>query len=540
MNIPPDNPTSPASGPNQRVIQEDEPSKSSEVVPAPGTRMSPDPSESTSDERVKQRTVSPETKTPEVNEHARIASLKSQFTTQWNSVQATRAEQHLLNHLDVIMHSLHAYDSASDDVPFIIIHIDETGFMNTLVPPDSRAETLSQISQSRESLSKSLQSIQTYFDEPKKRELRQSLLEAEKALDATKVKLEQAGIVIPDSSMTLAPVSINDFLQSRVPVAQSGLQHSRTGDQVYFGHPSVTPDQSTRRSDNEHSPSFVGPPSPPAHPTSEAASHSEQTSPKRLLNSMEYEESLASQPDSAQSVDIAAKASSALAYRQAVSDDEPDIAHTSRKAILFRLLVNLLKSANEYNAELQSFDDAMISLVQLGILSTEVSEQDVLNARTGKEAIQQCEDFLKNGERIHPERAQQVAGIVTGTAHPDSLIAKVMRDVIRLEDMRSVQQFDINSLECFNGAWVPDLQKKSLKLFCEQWRALLAKEEGLALNVELFNQADGYLSPFPDTLTPRVPALQRTHFDEAETAYKSHIQLISGDQELRYLRLLNG
>ena len=545
------------------------------VSPAKRTRHIPSPPDLASEppvtKTVSERSVSPHASTSVVNEAAHTEFLKNTFAGQWKTVQAMRTQHHMLEYLDAIIHSLNASESPRDALPFIIIHIDDNGDMNRLVPADNNAfqQQAGKAENARNQLIESMRAIDSHYNRERTSKFRQELDKEEATLIGLGAQLQAAGVTTPPIPKGFPPTSIIEFLQTRVsntaperqPETPTLPAPARVKDNFHYQpNPAHKPEAgepvfgSANPPGPSEPPSASGitmPPPPSSHPIPEdddgplppppdytnpdASPESLTGQPPYLAEINKYRIFMdpAKQPDSVlksapfalQAGDPSHKASG-IRYRHA---------HTTRRALLFELLMSLHRFSNHDEAKHLSTD--IIRLIQLGIISTGVSEQDLLNRKADPGAREECQNFLLQAENVTPPVAAFVADIVAGTRHPDSLAAKVMRDVIRLEEMRFSDDFDIDSLESNRGYPVPAAQKKLATRFCDQWRKLLANEGELNKAARLVNRAED-MPPPTAGYQPEDDANIRERVEEDQNPYAKHLEQLNNDEQLRFLKQL--
>lgn len=540
------------------------------VSPAEGTRHIPPlttlPSEKRVPNPVRERTVSPHASTSVVNEAAHTEFLKNTFAGQWKTVQAMRTQHHMLEYLDAIIHSLNAPESPRDALSFIIIHIGDNGDMNRLVPADDNAfqQQAGKAENARNQLIESMRAIDSHYNRERTSKFRQELDREEATLIGLGVQLQAAGVTTPPIPRGFAPTSITEFLQTRVSNTAHERQPepapARVKDNFHYqpkpvhkpeaGEPVFGSANPPGPSEPPSASDITMPPPPPSHPIPEEDDEplppppdytNPDVSPETLTGQPPYLAEInkfrifmypAKQPDSvlksapfALQVGDPSHKTSGIRYRHA---------HTTRKALLFKLLMSLHRVSDHDEAKHLNAD--IIRLIQLGIMSTGVSEQDLLNRKADPGAREECQNFLLQAENVTPPVAAFVADIVAGTQHPDSLAAKVMRDVIRLEDMRFSDDFDIDSLESNRGYPVPAAQKKLATRFCDQWRKLLANEGELNKAARLVNRAEDILPTAG--YQPDDDANSRKRVEEDQNPYAKHLELLNSDEQLLFLKQL--
>ncbi|MET4692616.1 hypothetical protein [Endozoicomonas lisbonensis] len=551
------------------------------VSPAEGTRHIPSlptlPSEQPVTNPVRERTVSPHATTSVVNEAAHTELLKNTFAGQWKTVQAMRTQNHMLEYLDAIIHSLNAPESPRNALPFIIIHIDDNGNMNRLVPADDNAfqQQASKAENARNQLIESMRTIDSHYNRERTSKFRQELGKEEATLIGLGAQLQAAGVTAPPIPKGFAPTSIIEFLRTRVPDTTPERQPAtppqpapaRVKDHFHYqpkpvhkpeaGEPVFGRTNPSGPSESPSASDITMPPPPSSHPPS---SHpipedddepfppppdytNTDVSPGNLTGQPPYLAEInkcriftdpAKQPDSVvnsapfalQAVDPSHKVSAGIRYRHA---------HTTRKALLFELLMSLHRFSDHDEAKYLNTD--IIRLIQLGIMATAASEQNLLNRKADPLVREECLSFLLQAENVTPPVAAFVADIVAGTQHRDSLAAKVMRDVIRLEEMRFSDDFDIDSLESNRGYPVPAAQKKLATRFCDQWRKLLANEGELNKAARLINRAES-ITPLTADYQPEDDGNKREPIEEDHNPYAKHLEQLNSDGQLRFLKQL--
>ena len=543
------------------------PAKRARHIPSPPGLASESPVTKT----VSERTVSPHASTSVINEAAHTEFLKNTFAGQWKTVQAMRTQHHMLEYLDAIIHSLNVPESPRDALPFIIIHIDNNGDMNRLVPADDSAfqQQTGKAENARHQLIESMRTIDSHYNRERTRKFRQELNKEEATLTGLGMQLQAAGVTTPPIPKGFAPTSITEFLQARVQnttpdrLFETPPQPApaRVKDNFHYqpnpahkpeaGEPVFGSANPSGRSEPPSAPDIAMPPPPSSHPIPEDDDEplppppdytKPDISPEGLTGQPPYLAEInkyrifidpAKQPDSVlksapfalQAGDPSHKASD-IRYRHA---------HTTRKALLFELLMSLHRFSNHDEAKHLSTD--IIRLIQLGIMSTGVLEQDLLNRKADPRVREECQNFLLQAESVTPPVATFVADIVAGTRHTDSLAAKVMRDVIRLEDMRFSDDFDIDSLESNRGYPVPAAQKKLATRFCDQWRRLLANEGEMSKTARLVNRAED-MPPPTAGYQPEDDANSRERIEEDQNPYAKHLEQLNNDEQLRFLKQL--
>ncbi|MCW7554950.1 hypothetical protein NX722_20470 [Endozoicomonas gorgoniicola] len=515
------------------------------------TRHIPSPpglaSESPVTKTVSERTVSPHASTSVINEAAHTEFLKNTFAGQWKTVQAMRTQHHMLEYLDAIIHSLNVPESPRDALPFIIIHIDNNGDMNRLVPADDNAfqQQTGKAENARHQLIESMRTIDSHYNRERTKKFRQELDKEEATLTGLGMQLQAAGVTTPPIPKGFAPTSITEFLQTRVPNTTPERQLETPSQPAPAPAPARVKDNFHYQPNPAHKPEAGEPVFGSANPPerSEPPDYTKpDISPEGLTGQPPYLAEInkyrifidpAKQPDSV--LNSAPFALQAGDPSHKASDIRYRHAHTTRKALLFELLMSLHRFSNHDEAKHLSTD--IIRLIQLGIMSTGVSEQDLLNRKADPRAREECQNFLLQAESVTPPVAAFVADIVAGTRHTDSLAAKVMRDVIRLEDMRFSDDFDIDSLESNRGYPVPAAQKKLATRFCDQWRKLLANEGEMSKAARLVNRAED-MPPPTAGYQPEDDANSRERIEEDQNPYAKHLEQLNNDEQLRFLKQL--
>ena len=587
MSSPPGKPTSGASAHPYTPSTHDSkrpattPSDASGVSPAKKNRHIPPPPGLTSEQpvtmSVSERTVSPHSSTSIVNEAAHTEFLKNAFARQWKTVQVMRTQNHILNHLESILQSLNTPETPGKALPFIIFHIDDNGEMNRLIPADNKAfqQQAGKAENARKQLLGSMRAIDGHYNRERTNEFKQELDKTEATLIGLGAQLQAAGVTTPPVPKGFVPTSITEFLQTRVsnsvperqpetPAQPTPVSAPVKDNFHYRANPVHEPEADEPVFGNNYTPEPSKPSEPPStsdtvipsssHPTPEGDDEP-LLPPSDFTNPAVAPESLAGQPpylaeinkfqifmNPGKPVDSVARCAP-LALE--VGNKDPlhktsDIryrrAHTSRKALLFELLMSQHRiSAHDEAIHLNT---GIIRLIQLGIMSTTVSEQDLLNRKPSPQAKEECLNFLLQAEDVTPPVAAFVADIVAGTHYQDSLAAKVMRDVIRLEEMRFSDNFDIASLESNRGYPIPEVQKVIASRFCDQWRKLLAKEGELNKAAHLENRAEDVPSPTAG-YQPENDANRREQFEEDQNVYGRHLGLLNSDEELSFLKNLS-
>ena len=548
------------------------PSNNGRISPAEGIRYTPTPSVHTEGQSetilLGNRSTNPYTSEATLHETAETVQLKSRFGKQWNTVQAMRAQNHMLDHLDQILHSLNNPSSSTNTRPFTIIHIDETGVMNRLVPEDKKAfqQDAAKAEQARNQLIDSFRKIDSAYTREQTHEFKIELSNAEATLTGIGAQLQGVGITTPPVPKGFVSTSITDFLRTRVteatkkPLTDTPANHSSaeaplSGVFRYQPEPVHEPEP---EEPDFRVPVRPNPPPPPPPPPPPVVKTETKEPPPKPPQAGEYDnpdvspESLEGQPsylaainklrvfkDSAQkarpTVEVAPLALLVGDPQNKATDARLGNSHITRKALLFELLIKQHQISG--HDEAIHFSDNIIRLIQLGIMSTDVSEQNLFDGQPDPKAEAECEKFLSQGESVTPRVAAFVAGIVAGTKHQDSIAAKVMRDVIRLEDMRFLDNFDIDCLESNRDYRVPDAQKKVATRFCDQWRRLLALEGELTNAARLQNRATD-IHPTEADYKPQDDPDRRAGFDNSDNPYAMHLKLLNDDERLRFLKHL--
>ena len=560
------------------------PSDTGGVSPANETRHIPPPPDLVSEQpvskSVSERTVFPHSSPSVVNEAAHTESLKNTFARQWKTVQVMRTQNHILDHLESILQSLNTPETPGDALPFIIIHIDDNGEMNRLVPTDNKAfqQQAGKAENARKQVLESMRAIDGHYNRERTNEFNQELNKAEATLMGLGAQLQAAGVTTPPVPKGFVPTSITEFLQTRVsntvperqpetPARPAPVSAPVKDNFHYRAKPVHEPETGEPVFGSSRTSAPSEPPAPPETPSTSGTvippySHSTPEDddeplppPPNFTNPAVTPESLAGQPpylaeinkfqiftSPEKTVDSIARCAP-LALEAGNTDPlrkSADIryrrAHASRKALLFELLMSQHRiSAHDEAIHLNT---DIIRLIQLGIMSTAVSEQDLLNRKPNPQAKEVCLNFLLQAENVTPPVAAFVADIVAGTQYQDSLAAKVMRDVIRLEEMRFADNFDIDSLESNSGYPIPAAHKRIASRFCDQWRKLLAKEGELNKAARLVNRAEDVPPPAAG-YQPEDDANRRERLEEDLNVYKRHLELLSSDEELRFLKNLH-
>ena len=543
------------------------------IAPVHGSKaIPPSPDGFSSKEAVTQRGITPHSPSSEINTTARVAALKQSYAKQWNTVQAMRAQNHLINNLDAIIQSLNSPDTFTGSAPFTIIHIGENGKMIRLHPPEKgfREEAVN-VEPAKNQLVESLRAFDKSLGRTETRMFREELGAAEATLVGFGQQLKSAGVSVPSVPMGFSPVSIVEFLQTRVPekaprptspststatkdVQYQGLPaHKAKPDEPEFSEdvpstvpkppfpvPPATPstkpaavkdDESTEEDEDDTLPrpsadDFINPDIPPEHLTAPPSYLAE-------LNKYRVFKDPSRHPGHV--VEDAVGAMTAGDELTPESGSSYGKAHITRKALLFGLLINLHKISGRNEAIY--LNKETVRLIQLGMMYTNISEDDLLQRKANPAAEQKCKAFLLEGEQATPPVAAFVASIVAGTAHQDSLPARVMRDVIRLEAMRYADQFDLDSLESNAIYEIPDTQKTITTKFCEQWRALLAKEGELSKPAALINRSDS-VTPVPYAYSAEDHTALRESFETNKNPYAKHLELLANDEQLSLLKNL--
>ncbi|KEQ11664.1 hypothetical protein GZ77_24420 [Endozoicomonas montiporae] len=482
-----------------------------------------------------------------------------------------RAQNHMLEQLDAIIQSLNAPEPSPNNQPFTIIHINENGEMNRLVPPDKKAfqQDPAKADSARSQLTDSIRKIDKYYTREKTSEFRNELNDAEAILVGFAAQLQGRGINTPPIPKGFASISINDFLRTRQtdttpatssarPAQPSPVETPAKDDWHYQPEPAHQPEIRMPYQESPPPPppppgmSKPPPPPPPPPPPAEAKGEKKPPNQRGYLNPDVSPDSLAEQPAYLAAVnrfrvfqDPAKKAgpvslSAPLALeagdpQHKATDPRFGNTHTSRKALLFELLIKQHRMSTHPEAVYLNSD--IVRLIQLGIMATGVSEQDLLNKKPDPRAEAECKAFLLECESVTPPVADFVAGIVAGTGHQDSLAAKVMRDTIRLEDMRFCDDFDINRLESNQDYELPMVQQQLATRFCDQWRRLLAREGELTNAAQLQNRATSVPPTVPNYL-PQDDANLRARLDKEENPYDRHVELLYEDDQLGFLKNL--
>ena len=589
MSLPPDNassgiPTPPLSQPTGNSgSTKPPPSSSSGVTSVDTTRATPPPPLQSSGQPrgvpVTGRTAGNQPPVSTVNEAARINTLKNSYAKQWHTVQAMRAQDHLLTNLDAIIQCLNSPETAPADLPFRIIHIDETGKMAPLSSPgsglpDQKAKT----DAARKQVIESLKAIDKAFGRTETQAFKDELRSAEAALMGFGSQLIAAGVTTPPPvPRGFVPVSIVDFLQTRVPdkappqppvPAPKPSATPVNNNFQYHGLPAHKPepgepilpvsDDVPPVTPTAHPPLLNPEPQPvkpsgarPKQPTNEddplplnpknnyEKPVSERKNPTRVPPYLvELDKYKVFTDDTRKLEHIAYDAPVILeATTQFEQSSAPSVekSHLTRRALAFGLLMNLHKTTGHDEAWYISPD--IIQLIQRGMLYTGVTEDDLLWQQPDAQAKKKCLAFLLQGELATPPVAAFVASIVAGTAHKDSLPAKVMRDAIRLEEMRNMDQFDINALESYySDAVDAEIQRPTITRFCEQWRALLAKEGELYKPAALINRAESERKIYPEYKAEDNTAL-RERYERSGNPFAEHVELINTDPHLGFLNL---
>lgn len=570
MSLPPDNsssgiPTPPLSQPTSNSgPTKQPPSGSSGVTSVDASRVTPPPpipSGQSPGAPVTGRTAGVHPPAPTVNEAARINALKSSYAKQWHTVQAMCAQDHLLTNLDAIIQSLNAPETAPADLPFRVIHIDETGKMTPLNSPDSGLpDQKAKTDAARKQVIGSLKAIDKAYGRTETREFKEELDSARAKLKGFGSQLAAAGETAPPPlPRGFVPVSIVDFLQARVPDKTPPIPAATpvNNNFQYHGLPAHEPRPGEPVSPVSDDEPPVDPAThPPVRPPVAAPQQPPEDNdplPLRPKNNFEKPENERKHPEGVPpyltELDRYKVFTDNTKKLESVAYDAPIIleatnrfeqsttpsvekSHLTRRALAFGLLMNFHKTSAHDEAWHISQD--IIQLIQRGMLYTDVAEDELLRQQPNALAERQCQAFLQQGELVTPPVAAFIASIVAGTGHQDSLPAKVMRDAIRLEEMRNMDQFDINTLESYSTADAAHILRPTVTRFCEQWRALLVKEGELYKPAALVNRDGDEAMVYPEYRAENHTGL-RERYNRSANPYAEHVEMINTDPQLRFL-----
>ena len=431
-----------------------------------------------------------------VNLQAQYArELQQNYLYQRDTVNALRVQKFLLSEIDTLIRQLDNPKAPSAHLPIAVVHVDTTGSMENVIPPS--AELLAQpekLQTFNSEVKQQLQKIDSHYQRSEIKALDRELEQAETTLKGYVLKLQSERIPIPEASPVSKPVSLSRLSRDTRPPYSD--ESPRPGEYLVDGCPLPN------YYDDESYP--ASPVSPPgslplkyeSYPTTRLVNEEGEPLPF-LKTSMTSPATPAPPGKDAHYLEvlnyhppfnnwkhkpkcIRERGDNALLLRTLPPDDPLVSAsrhgktHIARKAVLFNVLMNFYKQHK--SEEALQISPEVVELIQFGILATDVRQEQLFDRQGAKSEVATCEQILTDTEGVHPEVAKVVAGIVTGTAHQNSLPAKIMRDIERLENMRFEDQFDMESLETTTPYAANGCVKECMSRVASQWRYLLRQQ----------------------------------------------------------------
>ena len=146
--------------------------------------------------------------------------------------------------------------------------------------------------------------------------------------------------------------------------------------------------------------------------------------------------------------------------------------HTVRKAQMARVLLNYHRAHchGQVGKEAAHIPPQAIPLVEMGVLYSKSSRVELLE---GKGSVNNAQDAKQRLQQLpmNPDLARAVAESVNGVSNKGNVLSVVMRDVERMESMRTAETFDITSLESFG--MYDDSAKEELINLCIEYKDVL-------------------------------------------------------------------
>ena len=442
-----------------------------------------------------------------VNSQAqRAQSLQQSYIHQRDTVNAIRVQQFFLSEIDTLVKQLDRPGGDTTHLPFVVIHVNADGSMENLIPPAPElAAQPDKLQKINTEVKRQFEKIDAHYRRTETKNLAKQLEKAEMTLTGYEHKLKEEGIPIPVTPVAVPPVSITR-MSRRMPQSYSPSQPSQSspGEFVFQKLPK-TPQMDD---EDEEELSLV-------NSTSQEPSSLEQGA--YYLQILNYYPVF--QKGKKKYTDFNLKAEHALLLRSSEVQNPNSLLerygtpHIARKALLFKIMMNLYKQ--HHSNEAKAISPEIIELVQLGMLVTDVNKDQILTRTGATSEAANCKRFLTDAINVTPQVADVVAGIVTGTAHQNSLPAQILRNVERVEEMRFQDEFDINTLEA-----VPEQDpdnaclKKCTSRLVSQWRYLLEEQGELDHVAALVNASGiqppegGYVSNNKPDIRQQIKAIQ--------------------------------
>ena len=154
--------------------------------------------------------------------------------------------------------------------------------------------------------------------------------------------------------------------------------------------------------------------------------------------------------------------------------------HTVRKAQIARVLLNFHRgrSTGTPGSDAAQIPNQALPLIEMGILCSKSSRPELLAGQSSTQNADTARMHLKS-LNMGNDLARVLAETIHGTvSRKNNVLAMVMRDVERMESMRTVEQFDIASLESFQ--MYGEEGKQELIKLCIEYKDMLSSQGELS------------------------------------------------------------
>ncbi|WOG28410.1 hypothetical protein [Endozoicomonas sp. 8E] len=359
----------------------------------------------------------------------------------------------------------------SKETPLLVIHVGSNGKMTNIIPADENMGDPQAARVIRESLAKTFTEVSRYYTSEKKAALQKDLAKAKRELESSEQTLLDMGLPLPQPNLKGRGIRIEPTLLEKSPEFSRPDSH-RPGIHAVPQHLSETDDNSEKLlfdplTSKLKFPSSKEDPQPDlATPTSDP-----------VIATLKYYQAELYQ-GSTETRDFDLKGDKAVVLRQSnplmeeASVGTPallsgqnysrqDSAHSARKAMLFPILMNLMRKYEHPAA--QEFPTEAIYAYQVGLAATSPNTAKLLEGNGSDTERKRCQKLLTDFDDVHPEVAKVVAMDVTGSHQPrlhigveqsetalsNSLPASIVRDIERLEMSRFNKQIAVEDLEIY-------------------------------------------------------------------------------------------
>ncbi|WP_422135809.1 hypothetical protein [Endozoicomonas sp. ALD040] len=359
----------------------------------------------------------------------------------------------------------------STETPLLVIHVGSNGKMTNIIPADENMGDPQAASAIRESLAKTFTQVSRYYTLEKKAALQKDLAEAKRELESSEQTLLDMGLPLPQPNLKGRGIRIEPTLLEKSPEFSRPDSH-RPGVYAVPQHLSETDDRSEELLLDPLT-SKLKLPSLKEDPQPDLAT---QSSDPAIATLKYYQAEL--YQDDTPAKDFDAKGDLAVLLRQddplmeeasvgtpallpRQNDNRQGLAHSARKAMLFPILMNLMRKYEHPAA--REFPTEAIYAYQVGLAATSPNTAKLLKGNGSDTERERCQKLLTDFEDVHPEVAKVVAMDVTGSHQPrlhigfeqpetalsNSLPASIVRDIERLEMSRFNKQIAVEDLEIY-------------------------------------------------------------------------------------------